>query len=110
MIERLWCLKFTSVLPLPGNQLNAFFDDEENALKVFNEHAECLAGKQDGEMKVLVFQDLMGRQCLRSSWFPHCLMGEIGPSELAWTEIKKKCDASQREAGITQPVGFKREP
>lgn len=105
-MDRLWCLKFTSVFLVAGNQLNAFFDNEEAATKVFNEHAACLTAKPDDEMKILVFQDLMGRQCLRSNWFPHCLMTEIGPDGLVMVEISKRIDASQRAAGLAKSVGF----
>ena len=108
-MDRLWSLKFTSMFPVPGNQLNMFFDNEEMALKIFEEHIARLSGKLDDPMRTLVFDDLMGHQCLRSSFFPHCMMVEIGPSEVAWMEIKKKCDASQRAAGIVSDVGFKSE-
>lgn len=105
-MDRLWGLKFTSVFPIAGNQLNAFFDNEEAALKVFNEHATSLSTKPDDEMKILIFQDLIGRQCLRSNWFPHCLMSEVGPNDLAMMEVNKKIEVSQRAAGFTKSVGF----
>ena len=108
-MERLWSLKFTSMFPVPGNQLSMFFDAEEEARSVFDRHVKLLENKPDDAMPVLVFDDLIGRQCLRSSLFPHCQMAEIGPCDIAWIEIKKKCDASQREAGIIQNVGFKSE-
>lgn len=109
-MDRLWSLKFTPMFPIPGNQLNMYFGNEDDAKAVLIEHASTLSGKLDEPMKVLVCDDLLGRHCLRPSFFPHCMMFEVGPSDIAWMEIKKKCDASQREAGITQPVGFKGEP
>ena len=108
-MERLWSLKFTSMFPVPGNQMNMFFDAEEKAREVFDRHVALLELKPDDAMPALVFDDLLGRQCLRSSLFPHCIMLEIGPCDVAWVEIKKKCDDSQRAAGIVQNVGFKSE-
>ena len=106
MIDRLWSLKFTSMFLIPGGGLSMFFDDEEKALKVFTDHTTALSGKPDDAMNILVFEDLTGRHCLRSSYFPYCLMYEIGPCDIAWMEIKKKCDDSQRAAGVVQNVGF----
>ena len=108
-MDRLWSLKFTSIFPVPGNQINMFFDAEEKAKEVFDKHIKLLELKPDGEMSPLVFDDLLGHQCLRSSFFPHCIMVEIGPYDVAWVEIKKKCDDSQRAVGIVQNVGFKSE-
>lgn len=106
-MDRLWILKFMPMIPVPGNEINIFFDSEAKARKVFDEHASLLTRKLEDEMPTLIFDDLLGRQCLRSSFFPRCMMAEVGPSEIAWMEIKKKCDAAQREAGIVQDVGFK---
>ena len=108
-MDRLWSLKFTSIFPVPGNQLNMFFDAEEKAQGVFDRHAKLLENKPDDAMPALIFDDLLGRQCLRSSFFPHCMMVEIGPCDIVWMEVKKKCDDSQRAAGMTQTVGFKSE-
>ena len=108
-MDRLWALKFTSMFPVPGNQVSMFFDSEEKAREVFDKHVVLMKNKPDDAMPALVFDDLLAHQCLRSSLFPHCVMAEIGPSDIAWAEIKKKIDASQREAGIAPPVGFKGE-
>lgn len=109
-MDRIWCLKFTSMFPIPGNQLSTYFGNEDDAKAIFIEYSSALSGKLDDAMKVVVFDDLLGRHALRPSFFPHCVMFEIGPSEIAWAEIKKKCDASQRAAGTAQNVGFKSEP
>ena len=108
-MDRLWSLRFTSMFLIPGNQLTVFFDTEEKAREIFDRHVGLLEFKPDDAMPALVFDDLLGRQCLRSSLFPHCIMVEIGPCDIAWMEVKKKCDESQRAAGIAQPVGFKSE-
>ena len=108
-MDRLWSLKFTSIFPVPGNQLNMFFDAEEKAREVFNVHIKLLELKPDDAMPALVFDDLLGHQCLRSIFFPHCIMVEVGPCDVAWIEIKKKCDDSQRAADVVQNVGFKSE-
>lgn len=105
-MDRLWTLKFTSMFPVPGGGLSVFFENEEKALEVFNDHVAALSGKMDDAMKVLVFEDFMGRHCIRSSLFPHCVICEVGPNDVAWMEIKKKCDASQRAAGVAPNVGF----
>lgn len=108
-MNRLWSLRFTSIFPIPGNQMTMFFDSEAEAEEVFEGHAKRLEMKPDDSQPPLIFNDLMGRQCLRSSFFPHCSMVEIGPCDVAYIEIKKICDASQRAAGIVQNVGFKSE-
>ena len=108
-MDRLWSLRFTSIFPIPGNQITMFFDNEAMATEIFVGHAKRLEMSPDGVQPPLIFNDLMGRQCLRSSFFPHCTMVEIGPCDVAYVEIKKRCDASQRAAGIVQNVGFKGE-
>ena len=108
-MDRLWSLKFTSMFPVPGNALTMFFDTEAKAQEIFDKHIALLERKPDDAMPALIFDDLLGRQCMRSSFFPHCVMVEIGPCDVAWMEVKKKCDASQRAVGIVQNVGFKSE-
>lgn len=105
-MDKLWSLRFTSMFPIPGNQIAMFFDDEARAIEIFEGHAKRLEMKPDDIQPTLIFDDLMGRQCLRSSFFPHCTMVEIGPCDVAYVEIKKKCEESQRAAGIIQNVGF----
>ena len=110
MIDRLWIVKFVSMFPLPGNAINAAFDSEEKAKEVFDRHAKLLSGKLDDAMETLVFEDLIGHRCLRSSYFPYSDMVEVGPCDIAQMEINKRIEASHKAAGfIKGDVGFKGE-
>ena len=108
-MDRLWVLKFTSMFPVPGNALSFFFADEETPKAILNNHISALSRKIDDPMPILSFDDLMGSHCLRSSFFPHCAMMEIGPSDLAWRDINQKIEAAQKAAGLPKDVGFKGE-
>jgi len=108
-MDRLWALKFTSMFPIPQNSLSFFFTDEDVARQILTRHADALAGEMQKPMAVLMFEDLMGSQCLRSDFFPHCAMMEIGPSDLAWRHINQKIEAAQKAAGLPKDVGFKGE-
>ena len=108
-MDRLWALKFTSMFPIPQNSLSFFFTDEDVARRILTRHADALAGEMQKPMAILVFEDLMGSQCLRSDFFPHCTLTEIGPHDLTWKEISQKLEASQKAANLVKDVGFKAE-
>lgn len=106
-MDQLWALKFTSMIPVPGNALSFFFTDRTKAEAVLKDHAAALSGKLEDAMAPLIFQDAIGDHCLRSSFFPHCVMVEIGPCDLAMKEINDRIGVSQRAAGFIKDVGFK---
>lgn len=108
-MDRLWALKFTSMFPIPQNSLSFFFTDEDAARQILTRHTNALGGKTAEAMDVLAFQDLMGSHCLRSDFFPHCTLTEIGPHDLTWKEISQKLEASQKAANLVKDVGFKAE-
>lgn len=108
-MDRLWALKFTSMFPIPQNSLSFFFTDEDVARQILIRHTNALGGKTAEAMDILVFQDLMGSHCLRSDFFPHCTLTEIGPHDLIWKEISQKLEASQKAANLVKDVGFKAE-
>ena len=108
-MDRLWVLKFTSMFPVPGNALSFFFADEDVARRILTRHADALGGEMQKPMAVLTFEDLMGSQCLRSDFFPHCAMMEIGPCDLTWRDISQKIEAAQKAANLIKDVGFKAE-
>ena len=108
-MDRLWALKFTSMFPIPQNSLSFFFTDEDMAMDILARHTNALKGELQKPMDVLTFQDLMGSHCLRSDFFPHCTLTEIGPHDLTWKEISQKLEASQKAANLVKDVGFKGE-
>jgi len=119
-MDRLWVLKFTSMFPIPQNSLSFFFTDEDVARRILTRHADAFAGEMQKPMAILVFEDLMGSQCLQSNFFPHCTLAEIGPHDLTWKEISQKLEASQKEisqkleasqkaANLVKDMGFKAE-
>lgn len=111
MIDRIWCVKFTAIMNVPGNQIVAYFATEEAARRVMDGHAKLITNKLYEETEALVFDDILGLHCMRADLFPYCFMSEIAQTEKSWKEISDKIRAIQQETGTgDKNVGFKSQP
>lgn len=108
-MDKLWSLKFAPMMNVPGNQVTAWFDNEQAAREILERHAKLVSREPAKETEALVFDDLQGRHSMRVDFFPYCAMMEVGPAELMYKEINEKIRAAHEAAGTNKEVGFKGE-
>lgn len=106
-MDRLWHLKFFSMIPIPGNQVSAYFDDGDVAQKIIDRHAAGLAVKPQESCETIVFDDLLGHHCFRPDFFPYAALFEMGVADEVWKKIEDKIKTMRLAVGVAREMGFK---
>jgi hypothetical protein len=107
MMDKIWMLKFTSAMSVPGSEVNLYFDNEEAARSYFDTYAGLLGQKCGEIVHTMRANDMYGSHVLRPDFYPRCTLMEMSAMERTFKDIDDSWKKFKERVGGNTQVGFK---